>query len=109
MLRDSLEGTRMANKTVSIYKQVKIGNKWKKVPPYINPKNNRVENDKVLVAGKVEVHPEGDWGLYYYVNNKRQWKLIGPKYETAKRAAEAKRAALNAKAQGHEVVEKGED
>jgi hypothetical protein len=50
-----------ANQRVSVYKYVKVGTSWKRCPPCINPKNNKPENDKVLVNGKMEVHPEGDW------------------------------------------------
>ena len=42
----------MANKKVSVYKYIKVSGVWKRCPPYINPKNNKPENDKVLVNGK---------------------------------------------------------
>jgi integrase/recombinase XerD len=99
----------MANRKVAVYKQVSVGGVWVKCPPYIHPKNHRVENDKVLVKGKMEVHPEGDWGIFYYEGTKRKWKKIGPKYEVARRAAETKELALNARAVGHEVKEAGDN
>jgi hypothetical protein len=51
----------MANRKVAVYKQVKVNGVWVKCPPYFNSKNKKPENDKVLVKGVMEVHPEGDW------------------------------------------------
>jgi integrase len=87
----------MANRKVAVYKQVKVNGVWVKCPPYINPKNNKPENDKVLVKGVMEVHPEGDWGIFYYENGKRKWKAISPKYGPAKDAADTKEYILRGK------------
>ena len=90
----------MANRKVTVYKQVKVNGVWVKCPPYINPKNKKPENDKVFVKGVMEVHPEGDWGIFYRENGKRMWKAIGPKYAPAREAAGHKRDGAEGTRQG---------
>lgn len=101
----------MANLKVTVMKQVRVGGLWKRCPVYVNPKNHKVENDKVLVKGVPEHHPEGEFGLWYYQNGKRQWRKISPTYDVAKRAAESQELALKVAAdpslQG-KVVMKGD-
>ncbi|ADW69029.1 tyrosine-type recombinase/integrase [Granulicella tundricola] len=110
----------MANRKVAVYKQVRVGGVWDagkrewqggvwvKCPPWVNPSNNKPENDKVLVRGKMEVHPEGDWGIFFYEGTKRRWKKIGPKYNLAKNAADIKELALRGLSVGLKVEEADE-
>ena len=56
----------MANRTVSIWKHVKIGGKWRFCAIYQNPKNHILEGNKVLVSGKVIEHTEGSFYISWY-------------------------------------------
>jgi integrase/recombinase XerD len=96
----------MANRKVAVYKQVRVNGVWVKCPPFLNTKNHKPENDKVLVSGKLQVHPEGDWGIFFYEGTKRKWQKVGPKYADAKRAADLKELALQGRAAGLVVHEK---
>jgi hypothetical protein len=62
----SKRGNGYGNHRVNILKKVKVGKTWNFYPAVVEPSKLR---DKVLVCGKVEVHPEG----CYYI----EWRKDG--------------------------------
>jgi hypothetical protein len=77
---------------VNILKKVKVSATWNLYPAVVEP--NGKLRDKVLVRGKVQVHPEG----YYYI----EWWQDGRKREQIKDRAEvidrARRKAIELEA-----------
>lgn len=93
----------MANRKVSVWKYVKIGNNWRYCRPVVGP-NNKLKPDWVHVNEHVELHPEGNYYLRLSAG-KGSWRKIGPKAADAARAAEVEEMLLSAKAMGIPVKE----
>jgi hypothetical protein len=53
------------NRRVSVWKYVRIGKKWRYCKPAIG-KNGKIKPDWVIVRGKEERHPEGNFYLHRY-------------------------------------------
>jgi hypothetical protein len=70
----SKRGNGYGNHRVNILKKVKVGKTWNFYPAVVEA--NGKLRDKVLVRGKVEVHPEG----CYYI----EWRKDGRKREQIK-------------------------
>ena len=68
----------MANRTVSIWKYVKIGNNWRYCRPVIAP-NNSIKPNWVHVNGHKEEHKEGNYYIHFLDGSRQIWKKIGPK------------------------------
>jgi hypothetical protein len=94
-----LFGEGMANRKVSVWKYVKVGNRWKYCRP-VDGRNNRIKPHWVFVNGKPEHHPEGNFYISYRDGKKKIWKKIGPAPSDAVNAAEIEKSILNAKALG---------
>ena len=77
----------MANRTVSIWKHIKLNNKWRFAAVYQNPKNHKLEASKVVVTGKPLDAPEGVFYISWYEGEKKHWKKIGPRLKDAEVAA----------------------
>jgi len=88
----SKRGNGYGNNRVNILKKVKVGKIWNLYPAVVEP--NGKLRDKVLVRGRVEVHPEG----CYYI----EWRDGGRKREQIKDRAEvvdrARRKAIELQA-----------
>lgn len=48
------------NRRVSVWKYVRIGKKWRYCKPAVG-KNGKIKSDWVIVKGKEEHHPEGNF------------------------------------------------
>ena len=70
----SKRGNGYGKNRVNILKKVKVGKIWNFYPAFVE--RNGKPRDKVLVRGKVEVHPEG----CYYI----EWRKDGRKREQIK-------------------------
>jgi len=60
----------LANRRASLWKYVKIGNRWKFCRPAIKP-------DWVRVNGHQELHPEGNYYVQHIESAKQVWKNVG--------------------------------
>lgn len=94
----------MANRSVSVWKYVKVGNRWKYGKP-VYGRNNKIKPDWVLIKGKPEQHPEGNFYICYREGEKKIWKKIGPSPSDAVYAAYVEKSILNAKALGVPIKE----
>ena len=94
----------MANRKVSVWKYVKVGSRWKYCKP-VYGRNNKIKPNWVLVSGKPEQHPEGNFYISYRQGKKKIWKKIGPSPSEADYAAYVERSILNAKALGVPIKE----
>ena len=93
----------MANRKVSIWKYVKIGDSWRyKAAAY--GANGKIKPDVVLVNNTHQYHPEGNYYLRLSAG-KGSWKKIGPKAADATNAADLEETLLGAKAMGIAVKE----
>src|ERR1700747_1127687 len=87
------------NRRVSVWNYVRIGKKWRYCKPSIG-KNGKIKPDWVIVRGKEEHHPEGNFYLHRYDGNKEIWKRIGPNAQEAVNAADFESTYLAARAKG---------
>jgi hypothetical protein len=94
----------VANRRVSVWKYVKVGNRWKYCKP-VYGRNNKIKADWVLVKGKPEQHPEGNFYISYREGKKKVWKKIGRSPSDAVYAAYVEKSTLNAKALGVPIKE----
>lgn len=95
----------MANRCVSIWKNVKVNGKWTYCKPFVNAKNHKPEANIVVVKGVPELHAEGHYSISWYERGKRQWKNTGPKLATAVQAAEHQRFILEGGVRGLKIQE----
>jgi hypothetical protein len=65
------------NRRVSVWKYVRIGKKWRYCKPAVG-KNGKIKPDSVIVRGKEERHPEGNFYLHRYDGNKEIGRGLGP-------------------------------
>jgi integrase/recombinase XerD len=89
----------MANRRVSVWKYVKIGNNWRYCKPVVGT-NNKIKPHWVYVKGVPEEHPEGNFYTMRLEGQRKIWKLIGPNPADALRAAEYEAHFLKAVAAG---------
>ena len=87
------------NRRVSVWKYVRIGKKWRYCKPAVG-KNGKIKPDWVIVRGKEERHPEGNFYLHRYDGDKEIWKRIGPNAQEAVNAADFESTYLAARAKG---------
>jgi integrase/recombinase XerD len=92
----------MANRKVSVWKYVKVGNRWKYCRP-VYGRNNKIKPHWALVNGKPEHHPEGNFYTSYRDGKKKIWKKIGPNPADAVHAAAIEKSILNAKSLGVQI------
>jgi integrase len=89
----------MANKKVTIWKSIRLGNQWRYVRPVVGP-NNKIKPGWVKVNGHQEFHKEGQYFLHYLEGKKQVWAKCGPLPTTAVEMATRKEAVLRAVAAG---------
>jgi integrase/recombinase XerD len=89
----------VANRKVSVWKYVKVGNRWKYCKP-VYGQNNKIKPQWALVNGKPERHPEGNFYISRRDGKTKIWKKIGPNPADAVRAAGYERSLLSAIALG---------
>ena len=94
------------NKTVAILKRVKIGESLRYCPT-VETSNGKIRADVVMIAGNEERHPEGTFYLSFYEGEKQIRVAVGKEVSGALVARDRKRAELEAKNNGVEIVEKG--
>jgi integrase/recombinase XerD len=93
------------NKTVAILKRVQIDG-GPKYCPTIETSNGKIRADVVLVKGREERHPEGSFYISWYDGPKQTRIAVGKEVSGALVARDRKRAELEAKNHGVEIVEK---
>ena len=91
----------MANRRVSVWKYVKIGDRWRYCKPAFGP-NHKIKPNIVVVNGSHQLHEEGNYYLRFSAG-KGSWRKVGPKAADAVRAAEYEESLLSAKAMGIQV------
>src|SRR5207248_999768 len=72
----------MANKKVTIWKSIRLGDQWRYVRPVVG-KNNKVIPNLVHVNGHQLLHPEEQYFLHYLEGKKQIWAKCGPLPTTA--------------------------
>ena len=88
------------NRRVSVWKYVRLKNgRWRYCKPAL-AKNGKIRPDWVIVKGKAEHHPEGNFYLHRYDGGREIWKRVGLNLQDAVDAAEFDTAYLDAKAKG---------
>lgn len=87
------------NRRVSVWKYVRVGKRWRYCKPSIG-KNGKIKTDWVIVKGKEEHHPEGNFYLHRYEGDREIWKKIGPNAQDAVNAADFESTYLTARAKG---------
>jgi len=88
------------NRRVSVWKYVRLKTGcWRYCKPAVG-KNGKIKSDWVIVKGKEEYHPEGNFYLHKYDGNREIWKKIGPIAQAAVNAADFESTYLNARAKG---------
>ena len=92
----------MANRKVSVWKYVKVGNRWKYCRP-VYGRNNKIKPNWAFVDGKPEHHPEGNFYISRRDGKKKIWRKIGPNPSDAVNAAKIEKSILNAKALGVQI------
>ena len=77
----------MAHRRATLYKYVRLGpQKWGFFKPAYGP-NGKIKPNIVVVKGKPEAHPEGNYYLRLHAG-KGSWRNVGPKAADAVRAAQ---------------------
>jgi integrase/recombinase XerD len=87
------------NRRVSVWKYVKIGDRWRYCKPVYGA-NNKIKSHWVYVKGKPEEHPEGNFYIHKLDHGRQVWKKIGPNPADAVRAAQYEEQFLHAVAMG---------
>jgi integrase/recombinase XerD len=87
------------NRRVSVWKYVRVGKKWRYCKPAVG-RNGKIKPDWVIVRGKEEHHPEGNFYLHRYEGTREIWKRIGPSAQEALNAADFESTYLTARAKG---------
>jgi integrase len=87
------------HRRVSVWKYVKIGDRWRYCKPVYGA-NNKIKPHWVYVRGKPEEHPEGNFYIHKLDHGRQVWKKIGPNPADAVRAAEYEASFLHAVAMG---------
>jgi integrase len=92
----------VANRRVSVWKYVKVGNRWKYCKP-VYGRNNKIKPHWVLINGKPEEHSEGNFYLMRLDGKNKIWRKIGPNPAEATYAAEVEASLMNAIAMGLQI------
>ena len=92
------------NKTVAILKRVKIGESLRYCPT-VETSNGKIRADVVMIAGNEERHPGGTFYLSFYDGERQIRVAVGKEVSGALVARDRKRAELEAKNNGVEIVE----
>ena len=96
------------NRRVSVWKYVKIGDRWRYCKPVYGA-NNKIKPHWVYVKGKPEEHPEGNFYIHKLDHGTQVWKKIGPNPADAVRTAEYEASLLRAVAMGLPIKEETPD
>src|SRR5438132_827762 len=89
----------MANKKVTIWKSIRLGDQWRYVRPVVGP-NNKIKPNWVHVNGHEELHPEGQYFIHFLRGRKQIWEKCGPLPTTAVEMAARQETLLRAVAAG---------
>jgi integrase/recombinase XerD len=89
----------MANRRASVWKYVKVGKVWRYCRP-VTGANNKIRPDWVLVNGRKEHHPEGNYYVHYLEGEKQKWEKIGNVPANAVNRAKFRETYFQAVAQG---------
>src|ERR1035438_10128851 len=93
------------NRRVSVWKYVRLKNgRWRYCKPATG-KNGKIRPDWVIVKGKAEHHPEGNFYVHRYDNGREIWRKIGESAQEAVDAADFEGTYLQAKSKGIPVKE----
>jgi len=93
------------NRRVSVWKYVRLKNgRWRYCKPAL-AKNGKIRPDWVIVKGKAEHHPEGNFYVHRYDNGREIWRKIGESAQEAVDAADFEGTYLHAKSRGIPVKE----
>ena len=93
------------NRRVSVWKYVRLKNgRWRYCKPATG-KNGKIRPDWVIVKGKAEHHPEGNFYVHRYDNGREIWRKIGESAQEAVDAADFEGTYLHAKSRGIPVKE----
>jgi len=93
------------NRRVSVWKYVRLKNgRWRYCKPAL-AKNGKIRPDWVIVKGKAEHHPEGNFYVHRYDNGREIWRKIGESAQEAVDAADFEGIYLHAKSRGIPVKE----
>jgi hypothetical protein len=93
------------NRRVSVWKYVRLKNgRWRYCKPATG-KNGKIRPDWVIVKGKAEHHPEGNFYVHRYDNGREIWRKIGENAQEAVDAADFEGTYLHAKSRGIPVKE----
>ena len=84
---------------VKLFKQVKVNDKWILAPALFDSKS-RVRRDRVLVAGKDELHPEGSYVIEWWNQGQRHRESVRADAQDAADKARVKEAQLTAERNG---------
>jgi hypothetical protein len=87
------------NRRVSVWKYIRIGRKWRYCKPAVG-KNGKIKPAWVIVKGKEEHHPEGNFYLHRYEGGREIWKKVGSNAQEAVNAADYESTYLTARAKG---------
>jgi hypothetical protein len=94
----------VANRKVSIWKYVKIGDNWRYCRPVVAP-NNSIKPHFVHVNGHIEEHREGNYYVHFLDGSRQVWKKVGPKASDARYAAQFEESTMNARAMDIQLKE----
>jgi len=93
------------NRRVSVWKYVRLkSGRWRYCKPAVG-KNGKIRPDWVIVKGKAECHPEGNFYLHRYDSGREIWRKIGQNAQEAVDAADFEGTYLHAKSKGIPVKE----
>jgi len=68
-------------------------------------KTEKIKPDWVIVKGREEHHPEGNFYLHRYEGDREIWKKIGPSAQEAVNAADFESTYLTARAKGIQQID----
>ena len=88
---------------VNIIKYVKTDSAWR-FAPAAKTKTGHIRWDYVVIAGKEEHHPEGNYFIEWRENGARRRKSVGAIPSDVLAEAQRKRAVMDAQAAGIEIV-----
>jgi diguanylate cyclase (GGDEF)-like protein len=87
------------NLRVTVWKYVKVGNRWTYCRPVLAA-NNAIKPNLVHVGNRIEEHREGNYYAHWREGKKQIWKKVGKKPAAAKDRAEFEEVYLRGKKAG---------